>query len=348
MGKVIEITVRDKIATTRGAGVYICGNSDFMVNFDFDEEWDLFPEKTARFIHNGRFTDVLFQGNQCAIPLISNTFVFKVGVYAGELHTTTPATVVCKKSILCGSAKPDSPAPDDDEPTAENAVRYDEQTLTKEQQEQARENIGAASQESLSTVERQIADLLYKAIDITSFTINPTVAEMGATVDEVVLRWAINKNPATLTVEGKNVAVDLRETTLKALALKAAHTFQVSATDERGATDSMSKSLPFYNGAYYGLLADGAALDSAAVLTLTRALTNSRVRTFSVNCGQRQRIAYAIPTRFGTPVFKVGGFEGGFYLAATIDFINASGYTEQYAVWLSSNTSLGSTTVEVS
>lgn len=197
-------------------------------------------------------------------------------------------------------------------------------------------------------LEKSVADLLYKAIDITSFTITPSVAEMGATVNSVNLKWAINKNPVKLTVEGNSVAVNLRETTLNALSLTKAHTFNVSATDERGATDSMSKTLSFYNGVYYGLLAEGAALDSAAVLTLTRELTNTKGRKFSVTCGEGQRIAYAIPSRLGTPTFKVGGFEGGFYLAATIDFTNASGYTEPYAVWLSSNTNLGATTVEVS
>lgn len=202
--------------------------------------------------------------------------------------------------------------------------------------------------ERVVELEKGLADLQYKAIDITSFTINPSVAETGSTVKEVVLKWAINKDPVKLTVEGNSVAVNLRETTLKALSLTKAHTFNVSATDERGATDSMTKTLSFYNGVYYGLLADGAALDSAAVLTLTRELTNTKGRKFSVTCGEGQRIAYAIPSRLGTPTFKVGGFEGGFYLAATIDFTNASGYTEPYAVWLSSNTNLGATTVEVS
>jgi hypothetical protein len=109
----------------------------------------------------------------------------------------------------------------------------------------------------------------------------------------------------------------------------------------------MTKTLSFYNGVYYGVITDGAALDSAAVLTLSKTLTNSRGRNFTVTCGDGQRIVYAIPTRLGTPTFKVGGFEGGFYKAATIDFTNASGYTENYDIWLSSNAGLGATTVEV-
>lgn len=201
-------------------------------------------------------------------------------------------------------------------------------------------------EQRIETLENSIADLLYKPIDITSFTVTPSVAEMGSTVNEVVLKWAINKDPVRLTVEGISVATDLRETALS-WTLTETYTFSVNATDERNATDSMTKTLPFYNGVYYGLLSDGATLDSAAVLTLNKALTNSRGRSFTVSCGDEQRIAYAIPTRLGTPTFKVGGFEGGFYKAATIDFTNASGYTESYDIWLSSNTGLGETTVEV-
>jgi hypothetical protein len=201
-------------------------------------------------------------------------------------------------------------------------------------------------EQRIETLENSIADLLYKPIDITSFTVTPSVAEMGSTVNEVVLKWAINKDPVTQTVEGISVAADLRETTLS-WTLTETYTFSVNATDERNATDSMTKTLPFYNGVYYGLLDDGDALDSAAVLTLNKALTNSRGRSFTVSCGDEQRIAYAIPTRLGTPTFKVGGFEGGFYEANTFDFTNASGYTESYDVWLSSNTGLGATTVEV-
>ena len=98
----INILVRNKVATA-GSVEYVCGNSDFTAVFDFDAEWDAYEAKTARFSYNGGYTDVVFTGSQCAIPIINNTYAFHVGVYAGNLHTTTPARVPCKKSILCGS-----------------------------------------------------------------------------------------------------------------------------------------------------------------------------------------------------------------------------------------------------
>lgn len=114
MGKIIEITIRDKIAKNirEKEAEYICGNSDFTVAFDFDEEWDAFSAKTARFKYNGTHKDVVFTGNQCNIPIIENTHMIKVGVFAGNLHTTTSATIMAKKSILCGSGVPAAPSDD--------------------------------------------------------------------------------------------------------------------------------------------------------------------------------------------------------------------------------------------
>lgn len=108
----IEIAIRDKIASQTDDTKYICGNSSFVVNFDFDDEWNEFDTKTARFRYNGTHQDVIFQGNQCGVPVIEDTYKIQVGVYAGNLHTTTPAYVSAKKSILCGSGSPAAPSDD--------------------------------------------------------------------------------------------------------------------------------------------------------------------------------------------------------------------------------------------
>lgn len=110
MEKVIEISVKDRIAWQTNRVEYICAK-DFVVNFDFDSEWNEVANKTARFIHNGLALDVLFSGNKCNVPVIPDATRFEVGVYAGDLVTTTPATVYCKKSILSGGV-PADPLPD--------------------------------------------------------------------------------------------------------------------------------------------------------------------------------------------------------------------------------------------
>lgn len=121
--EIINISVRDKIATTQGKPVYICGNgvlneedeqqeSGFVVEFDFDDEWSGFAYKTARFYANGTVYDKMFKGNRCPMPVILDTRHIEVGVFAGNLKTTTPAYLPAKKSILCGGGIPADPSPD--------------------------------------------------------------------------------------------------------------------------------------------------------------------------------------------------------------------------------------------
>lgn len=107
----INISVRNREANYI-SGKYICGNKDFTVVFDFDEEWDSAELKTARFVWGEEYKEQIFQGNTCPIPFISNTKGFHVGVYAGDLTTTTRAFVPAAKSILCGAGLPADPPPD--------------------------------------------------------------------------------------------------------------------------------------------------------------------------------------------------------------------------------------------
>lgn len=112
----ININVAEKVATVQGAPCIVCGNSDYTVRFTFDEEWDDYEVKTARFVYTSRGalhnTDVLFEGDTVAAPVLSGVSEVFVGVYAGDLHTTTPARIYCKQSILCGDPVHTEPTPD--------------------------------------------------------------------------------------------------------------------------------------------------------------------------------------------------------------------------------------------
>ncbi len=201
-----------------------------------------------------------------------------------------------------------------------------------------------AATDRLAVVEQKLEDLMYEPIAITSFTNDVNTAEMGSTVNSVKLSWAFNKQPVTLTLDGmviENPGAGL----VSGNALTASKTWILAATDERGATATKTTTLSFLNGVYYG-----AGMDplEEGLVELTKALTNSRKRTFTVNATAGEYIWYALPVRLGQCTFKVGGFEGGFDLVATEDFTNPSGYTEQYYIYRSAKDNLGQTTVEVS
>lgn len=109
----IKITVADKKATLVGTPIIVCGNSDYTVTFSFDSEWSAMGPRTARFVYikNGekQHEDVVFSGSTVAVPVLADVAFVQVGVFEGNLATTTPARVLCSPSILCGTGStPDS------------------------------------------------------------------------------------------------------------------------------------------------------------------------------------------------------------------------------------------------
>ena len=109
----LNITVANKVATyCQRDGFIVCGNSDYQITFSFDSEWNAHAVKTARFKWNNTYTDVVFDGNCVDVPIFSNTSQVEIGVFAGNLCTTTPAVIPCVRSILCGEGAPVEPTPD--------------------------------------------------------------------------------------------------------------------------------------------------------------------------------------------------------------------------------------------
>lgn len=150
----INITVRGKIARAEGRARVVCGNSDYAVRFDFDEEWSEYAVKTARFVtEDGSYTDVQFEGDTCAIPILRNTRTLLVGVFAGNLRTTTAALIHAVPCITDPDGTPADPTPDVyaqlmerfNKMEAPAAILYEKQELTDEQKATVRENIGVAT-----------------------------------------------------------------------------------------------------------------------------------------------------------------------------------------------------------
>ncbi len=113
----IKINITNKIANAIGTPFIVCGNSDYTVTFTFDAEWGAYQEKTARFffVSDGieQYIDVLFSGNTCNAPVLPNIEKVLIGVYTGNLRTTTGAEVRCKRSILFGGKVHEPPTNED-------------------------------------------------------------------------------------------------------------------------------------------------------------------------------------------------------------------------------------------
>ena len=165
-------------------------------------------------------------------------------------------------------------------------------------------------------------DLKYIPIEILAFSNNIGVAEKGSTLNELTLKWQLNKDPETILMNGQ-VRADLktlRSLTLKDMALTADKTFMLQVTDEKRKTAQKNTSVVFQNGVYYGVSEIPEEVNNTFILSLSRSLQGSRTKTFSTTSTEDQYIWYAFPSRYGTPVFSVGGFDGGFTKAASISF----------------------------
>lgn len=205
--------------------------------------------------------------------------------------------------------------------------------------------------DKINELSSQIADILYQPINITSFTNNIGTVEIGSTLDNITLSWSINKTPTTLTLDPQNNnTLNLSangKVELTELGITSTTTWKLAATDERKATSTKSTTVNFYNGVYYGSIDGDVIIDNTVILGLTRKLQGSKTITFSTTANSGQFIIYALPVSYDIPAFNVGGFDGGFNLYATINFINSSGYEELYNIYRSDNHSLGATTVKV-
>lgn len=113
MAKTLHVTVSRCVATySQRDGYIVCGNSGYKIQFTFDSEWDDDPVKVARFISRGVPQDVIFVGNTVSVPVMTNTESVTVGVFSGNLQTTTSAVIPCQRSILCPNGAPADPVPD--------------------------------------------------------------------------------------------------------------------------------------------------------------------------------------------------------------------------------------------
>lgn len=178
----INITVREKSARADDRARIVCGNSDYAVRFDFDEEWEAYDLKTTRFItEGGFFTDVQFTGSDCAVPVLTGTRTLLVGVFAGDVRTTTPAYIPAIPCITDNGGIPAAPPPDVYAQLmnrfaaleAPAAVLYTEQELTNEQKAQARKNIGAGTGSGEVTSTAIETALGYKPVNAFYVTVTP-------------------------------------------------------------------------------------------------------------------------------------------------------------------------------
>lgn len=174
-------------------------------------------------------------------------------------------------------------------------------------------------------------------LTITAFSVSPSLAEKGSTVSAQSFSYSVNRAGAAVTLEGAEVSGG---TASRADVLTEDRLYTLRAVLGNAVQNKTAK-ISFVAPVYYGV---GVEFEISA---MTCKLQTSRSMSFTVSAGSGQYILLALPVALGVPTFKVGGFEGGFELVDTRELTNASGHTESYRLYRSTNAGLGSTTVSV-
>ena len=204
-------------------------------------------------------------------------------------------------------------------------------------------------------LDQLFADVYYVTPAITSFTTNPgtLTVEIGSTIDQIDFEWVVNKEMTEITLTDCTIEDATDTTASYTTPLTADKTFTLTATDGKE-TATAKKEVKFLPYVYYGksLAPDtdaGAAYDDAYLLALpSKALKSALKGDYTMTLGVDEYGYIAAPTSFGTPVVKIGGFETELDLVATINHTNASGYAQEYNVFRTGNSNLGSITMVVS
>lgn len=112
----IDIIIRNKTASAVNPPCIVCGNSDYNVKFDFDDEWQAHNNKIGVFAYNrcGEWQSekVLFEGDTCPVPALHGVRSVWIGVTAGDVRTSTPADVPCRMGATDFSDTDEPPSAD--------------------------------------------------------------------------------------------------------------------------------------------------------------------------------------------------------------------------------------------
>lgn len=214
---------------------------------------------------------------------------------------------------------------------------------------------GIAKGEKLSEVTFvEFADKLlhpYVATSGVSLTLTPTnggTFEMGTTqtVTGATVRWTAGSQQVTKAEvlvggspvgqaevsSGTSVGVTISDS------IKANKTFTARATDPTKAYTGGNVTFTFVYPFYWGVVASGSPVDSAAITGLTKSVTNKGNKTVSYTTSGVQQAVFAFPDSYGnlTSIMDQNNFENiDTFTKSTVQVTGLDGTPQQYNVYVS-------------
>lgn len=189
---------------------------------------------------------------------------------------------------------------------------------------------------------RQVIDyLLYNKLTV-SMSITPNIAEIGDTIQNVVVSWEYNKEIDSQTLYsseypgGLGIDKSIRSITINEVTAQNS-TFKIVGNDGK-VTAEDTASINFVPGIYYG-----SANEQPEISSLEKIVSPSRQCTVTIESSSQEELWFFIPQSYGNPIFTVNGNVWDFANSGTIEYNSVI-----YNVFRSTGFNWGSATITIS
>lgn len=202
--------------------------------------------------------------------------------------------------------------------------------------------------EKIEELENAMGNLTYVPLTIDSFRLTNPYAEKGTEIKLVQLEWSLSRTPNSLTINDESYSVDATSAQISTT-VNSDTTYTLKATTNSEIVTAEA-TLSFVERVSYGVgTVPSAGYSSGFITGLNSSIQPTREITFTTTAREGEYIYVALPTSYGTPTFKVGGFEGGFEKVTSDPGLSytRNGYVSAYHIYKSTNPNLGTTTIQV-
>lgn len=171
---------------------------------------------------------------------------------------------------------------------------------------------------------RQVIDYLLRNRLTVSINITPNIAEIGDTIQNVVVSWKYNKEIDSQTLYsseypgGLDLDKSIRSITINGDTVQNS-TFKIVGSDGKETAED-TKSIIFCPGIYYGSSNEQPDIGSPDIVSLEKVVLPSRQCTVTIQSDDQEKLWFFIPQSYGNPIFTVNGSQWEFANTGTIEY----------------------------
>ena len=177
----------------------------------------------------------------------------------------------------------------------------------------------------------KIMELLYP-FAIQSFSVSPSIAEIGSSVTALNFNWVTNHAPGSVSISPLVGAVALPATSCVLQTTLTSNTTFILTAIKGAATKTAQATVSFLNRVYWGVN-ETQTSESVVIQQMSSALSGNRARSLTFDCSGGKFFHLAYPSRLGDASFKINNLTYSDMTKVTVQIENEFGYSELYNVY---------------